>query len=248
MRPIAGVPEGFLIDGLLTRAECEQLISDAEAIGLKPKRSRRSGPPIRNNSRALYQPSAALTAQLQARLLPLLTCVDLRAIGESWALPADGQFLNPKWRINSYATGEAFLPHYDSGHDFGRGKRTLLSLIIYLNDDFTGGETTFFPADPTEEPLQVDELFDLREQVVWRIAARMDESLDVVDGDDGAVGCHAVQHLVRGAHVDAYELGAVGDRGRTNDLALVRVDQGERLARNLELDGLESVRRDGGFI
>ena len=96
-----------------------------------------------------------LTRELQGRLAPLLARVDLSAIGDSWHLPADGNFLNSKWRINSYATGEAFLPHYDSGHDFGRGKRTLLSLIIYLNDDFTGGETTFFPADPTEEPLRI---------------------------------------------------------------------------------------------
>lgn len=154
-RPIDGVPEAFLIDALLTPAECEQLISAAEAVGLKPKRSRRSGPPIRNNSRALLEPSAELTAQLQGRLAPLLTRVDLRAIGDSWALPADGRFLNSKWRINSYNTGEAFLPHYDSGHDFGLGKRSLLSLIIYLNDDFSGGETTFFPGGATGGAVRV---------------------------------------------------------------------------------------------
>ncbi|HRI49798.1 MAG TPA: nucleoside monophosphate kinase [Pseudomonadota bacterium] len=165
------MPQAFLIDGLLATAECELLIRAAEAIGLRPKKSRRSGPPIRNNSRALYEPGAELTRGLQERLAPLLARVDLSAIGDTWQLPADGNFLNAKWRINSYATGEAFLPHYDSGHEFGPGKRTLLSLIIYLNDgiqggfqgdspgdsagDFVGGETTFFPGSTTPRPVRI---------------------------------------------------------------------------------------------
>lgn len=159
MLPIEGVPQAFLIEGLVSSAECELLIRAAEAIGLKPKKSKRSGPPIRNNSRALYEPGAELTRELQGRLAPLLARVDLSAIGETWRLPEDGHFLNSKWRINSYATGEAFLPHYDSGHEFGLGKRTLLSLIIYLNDgsagDFAGGETTFFPGSTTRRPVRI---------------------------------------------------------------------------------------------
>ncbi|WP_158257689.1 nucleoside monophosphate kinase [Haliangium sp. UPWRP_2] len=155
MLPIDGVPGAYLITGLLATAECELLIRAAEAVGLKPKVSKRRGPPIRNNSRALYVPGDALARELQGRLAPLLAQVDLSAIGGAWRLPADGQFLNLKWRINSYATGEAFLPHYDSGHDFGLGKRTLLSLIIYLNDDFTGGETTFFPGSTPRRPVSI---------------------------------------------------------------------------------------------
>ncbi len=159
MLPIEGVPAAFLIGGLLSTAECELLIGAAEAIGLRPKKSKRSGPPIRNNSRALYEPGDALTGELQGRLAPLLARVDLSAIGDTWQLPADGHFLNSKWRINSYATGESFLPHYDSGHEFGPGRRTLLSLIIYLNDgstgDFEGGETTFFPGSPDRPSVRV---------------------------------------------------------------------------------------------
>ncbi len=155
MLPIAGVPCAFVLEELLSPDQCESIILAAEAIGLKPKVSKRRGPPIRNNSRALFGPDESLTGALEARLAPILARVDVSAIGDMWHLPSDGRFVNSKWRINSYATGEAFLPHYDSGHDFGRGKRTLLSLIIYLNDDFTGGETTFFPADPTEEPLRI---------------------------------------------------------------------------------------------
>ena len=155
MLPIAGVPCAFVVEALLSPAECESIILAAEAIGLKPKVSKRRGPPIRNNSRALLDPGDALTRVLEARLAAVLAHVDLSAIGDLWRLPRDGRFVNTKWRINSYAAGEAFLPHYDSGHDFGLGKRSLLSLIIYLNEDFTGGETTFFPAGPTAEPLRV---------------------------------------------------------------------------------------------
>ena len=50
----------------------------------------------------------AVGVDLNTASAPLLARVDVSAIGAGWRLPADGRFLNPKWRINSYATGEAF--------------------------------------------------------------------------------------------------------------------------------------------
>jgi adenylate kinase family enzyme/aminoglycoside phosphotransferase len=155
MQNIKGVPGAYLLPDLLTKEDCERIITASEATGFKPKISKRSGPPVRNNERVLFEPSDELTGAMESRLRILLEAVDLSPVGAGWQLPADGVFLNRKWRINAYASGEAFNPHYDSGHEFGPGKRTLLSLIIYLNDDFQGGETVFFPGSTGGAEVQV---------------------------------------------------------------------------------------------
>lgn len=51
--------------------------------------------------------------------------------------------LNERFRFYRYEVGQYFAPHID-GH-FARpdGERSLLTFMIYLNDDFEGGETNF---------------------------------------------------------------------------------------------------------
>src|SRR5262245_21899586 len=135
MDEIAGVPGAYLLHGVLTRGECEWVISEAENTGFAPKKSRRSGPPIRNNTRVIYEPDLALTRALEERLLPQVERASTSPMGAGWRLTGGG-FVNTKWRINRYDSGEAFLPHFDTGHVFNPAKRTLFSLIIYLNEDF----------------------------------------------------------------------------------------------------------------
>jgi adenylate kinase family enzyme/aminoglycoside phosphotransferase len=155
VKPIDGVPGGWFFENLMTPVECETIISESEKLGFKQKKSKRSGPAIRNNMRAIYEASDKLTNLLEKRLRPHLSKVDVSPIGPNWHLPLEGQFLNNKWRVNSYKEGEAFLPHFDTGHVFTASKRSILSLIIYLNDDFEGGETTFFPDSIETPPVSV---------------------------------------------------------------------------------------------
>lgn len=89
-------------------------------------------------------------------------------------------------------TGQLQFRYYDTD-DAPREPmhKALLSRVSGMVDD---GVRVSFDAEhwnrinPTEEPLKVDELFDLREQVEWRIASRMDEGSDVDDGDGGDGG------------------------------------------------------------
>ena len=155
MNPIAGVPGGWYLENLLTDAECEEVIAGSESLGFKQKKSKRSGPAIRHNMRAIYEPTDHFTSTLENRLKPFVEKIDVSAIGSYWRLPKERGFLNTKWRVNSYKEGEAFLPNYDSGHTFSPSTRSILSLIIYLNDDFNGGETTFFPGSIEQEPTRV---------------------------------------------------------------------------------------------
>ncbi len=152
LQPIAGVPGAYLLPAVLSQAECEQLIAATEALGYAPKKSRRSGPPIRTNTRLLYEAHPELLGALATRLRPPLEAVDVSALGP-WRLLDGPRCLNERWRMNRYAEGEEFFPHFDTGYALGRDSRSLLSVIVYLNDDFEGGETVFFPGGQTRDHM-----------------------------------------------------------------------------------------------
>ena len=51
--------------------------------------------------------------------------------------------LNQRLRYYKYSSGERFAPHVDLSHS-DHTARSFLTVILYLNDDFAGGETDFF--------------------------------------------------------------------------------------------------------
>ena len=50
---------------------------------------------------------------------------------------------NPRLRIYRYGPGERHGAHWDTVVELADGVRSMLTLVFYLNDDFTGGETDF---------------------------------------------------------------------------------------------------------
>ena len=52
--------------------------------------------------------------------------------------------VNLAMRLNKYDRGEHFSPHKDAQYAPSGDERSLLSLIIYLNDCYEGGETNFY--------------------------------------------------------------------------------------------------------
>ena len=46
--------------------------------------------------------------------------------------------------------GQCFAPHFDIGHEKSFLERSVLSVVVYLNDDFEGGGTRF--EDVTVKP------------------------------------------------------------------------------------------------
>jgi hypothetical protein len=105
---------------------------------------------------ALMADAESLLAPLFARLAPLLPpALGVAAGGGALA------GLNPRFRFYRYAAGGVYRPHVDGAwpesavrggavvHDAHGGARwSRLTLVLYLNDDFEGGTTTFFAAAP----------------------------------------------------------------------------------------------------
>lgn len=55
--------------------------------------------------------------------------------------------LNDLLRCYKYRPGEQFRRHEDFAHEWNDRKRTFFTVLIYLNDNFTGGQTWFEKGD-----------------------------------------------------------------------------------------------------
>jgi hypothetical protein len=51
--------------------------------------------------------------------------------------------------------GEIFKPHFDGEFSRNNSDTSFFTFIIYLNDGFDGGHTTFFKNDDAKQPIRV---------------------------------------------------------------------------------------------
>jgi predicted 2-oxoglutarate/Fe(II)-dependent dioxygenase YbiX len=130
-------PDVFTVAGTFSPTECATLIERAESIGFDAASVRTlSGPKmmahIRNNDRVnLDDPLlAAVMWERVAHLLPILD--DQNAVG-----------VDHRLRFYRYVPGQEFKRHKDGAVTNESGCTSKLSFLIYLNDDFDGGSTTF---------------------------------------------------------------------------------------------------------
>lgn len=127
----------FGIPTFLDAGECQELIALAEAegfssAGVRTAQGQVAMPTIRNNERAMFE-SAPWVRMLWSRL----SAAGLPAIeGEvPQGLPKDLRFYK-------YSPGQRFKMHKDGPWSEG-GHVSRLTLLVYLNDAFAGGETDF---------------------------------------------------------------------------------------------------------
>nr|WP_276600907.1 MULTISPECIES: 2OG-Fe(II) oxygenase [unclassified Nannocystis] len=60
--------------------------------------------------------------------------------------------VHERLRCYRYDPGERFAPHFDSACVRADDERSLLTFMVYLNEDFTGGETHFLHLEQTVVP------------------------------------------------------------------------------------------------
>lgn len=143
-----GVPGGFVLNGVLTPTECDDLVRFAETCGYTEDAPVSLARHIRQNENCVWLADDQLNDGIFERCKELLP-PEVEG-GEVCGL-------NARWRLYKYNPSDIFRPHTDgswpgSGVDSsGRlvrdryGDRwSQLTIVFYLNDEFEGGSTRFF--------------------------------------------------------------------------------------------------------
>lgn len=87
----------------------------------------------RNNTRVMWDDAT----EADSLLARVVSSVPPRLAGRSLA------GANPRLRLYRYAPGERHGAHWDTVVELDDGRISLLTLVFYLNDDFSGGDTDF---------------------------------------------------------------------------------------------------------
>ncbi|MBS1617747.1 MAG: 2OG-Fe(II) oxygenase [Bacteroidetes bacterium] len=128
----------FTIEGFYTPEECRALIDMSSDTGYSPATINtamgvRLEPRYRNNTR-VFHTSFELAERLWQRLkdhFPI-SYGDVTPFG-----------LNDLFRFYRYEPGEYFKPHRDSYYARNDKEASYFTFLLYLNEDYTGGETAF---------------------------------------------------------------------------------------------------------
>ena len=150
LRELIATRRAFTLDKVLSAEECAAFIAQAEAVGFTeaPVTTARGFvqmPELRNNRRVILD-DEALAATIWARL-------------RAWFAEEGGVRpvgLNERFRVYRYDPGQFFGAHRDGWyHRPGTCERSVYTVLLYLNDDFDGGETTFVAHHRAARPQTV---------------------------------------------------------------------------------------------
>jgi len=128
----------FTIDGFWTKQECESFISESELIGYEAatvdtEKGQIVVEAIRNNNRVIYKDSV-LADRIWRQVKPFAPA----QIGNSKSVG-----LNELFRFYKYQVGQEFKRHRDQSYIRNDIEASYFTFMIYLNDNYEGGETTF---------------------------------------------------------------------------------------------------------
>jgi predicted 2-oxoglutarate/Fe(II)-dependent dioxygenase YbiX len=128
----------FTVRDFLTRQECQDFMILSETIGYEAATVNTAGGArlmtnVRNNNRAFHN-SEDLAASLWERLQPFVPA----QLGNSTAIG-----LNELFRFYRYQRGHQFRGHFDQPYVRNATEASYFTFMMYLNDNFAGGETTF---------------------------------------------------------------------------------------------------------
>jgi prolyl 4-hydroxylase len=125
----------FVIHGLLSLEECEELIARSEALSFQAAEvGGEFFPQLRNNSRALLE-DRLLAEKLWQRAAPFVPT----RIGAEVACG-----LHERFRFYRYEAAEQFRVHMDGSVRRGETEESRLTFMVYLSGVAAGGETNFY--------------------------------------------------------------------------------------------------------
>lgn len=136
----------WTIDDVLTRTECAAEIERIEALGptaapITTGRGFELRPDLRNNTRVMFDDAPLAQRLFEAVRSTLPTLAGRTPVGA-----------NERLRCYRYGPGQYFAPHFDGAFHRDQNEGSELTLLVYLNDDFTGGGTWFCDEAQTVQP------------------------------------------------------------------------------------------------
>jgi predicted 2-oxoglutarate/Fe(II)-dependent dioxygenase YbiX len=138
----------FVARQFLSPSECASRIALGEASGFRAApintpSGPQLAPELRNNERLIRDDQElARLWWSRCRSLQLPIFGRWRAVG-----------LNERFRFYRYRPGQQFAVHRDGGYRRSADELSWMTLMVYLNEDFDGGETRFYPLNA--EPLTI---------------------------------------------------------------------------------------------
>jgi predicted 2-oxoglutarate/Fe(II)-dependent dioxygenase YbiX len=128
----------FTIEGFWTNDQCRDFIVKSEAIGYEAatvdtEKGQIVIDSVRNNHRVIYK-DHRLAEELWKELMPFAP----EKIGNSFAVG-----LNELFRFYKYQPGQQFRKHRDQSFIRNHSEASYYTFMIYLNDHYEGGETSF---------------------------------------------------------------------------------------------------------
>ena len=137
----------WTVPGLFAPAECAALLAAAADHEWFPATVNRAegravDAHLRDSSTAVLR-DPALAADLYRRILPHVPARMSTELGSRGRVRMDVAGVHVPLRIYRYEPGQHFGPHQDQSYAGEGGTRSLLTLMVYLNEGFEGGETEF---------------------------------------------------------------------------------------------------------
>jgi prolyl 4-hydroxylase len=138
VRTIAISQDIYIIPDFWTKEKCQEYIAKSEAKGysnatINSALGQRVVKSVRNNKRVMY-----VDVDLASDIWKELVAFSPQMIGNSSAIG-----LNEMFRFYRYKPGEEFKRHSDQSYVRNNQEASYYTFMIYLNDNFSGGETTF---------------------------------------------------------------------------------------------------------
>ncbi|XP_064601868.1 uncharacterized protein LOC135467886 [Liolophura sinensis] len=130
----------FVLDNVYTKQECDEYIKKTEEMGYEKALLNTGGDTqmlrtdVRNSYRCIWdsvEEGKKLWQRIQA-YIPVDYTPGWQPVG-----------LNERLRFLRYDPGEYFKPHYDGSYQRKNGEKSFITIQLYLNEGFEGGNTTF---------------------------------------------------------------------------------------------------------
>lgn len=121
----------YQIHHAISSSVCRDYVQQGDVVGWGPTNIGELNPLFSRSQAAIDIDMPVLFAAIQSTVPPQLDGMDIVALA------------GPRTACMRYSAGEYFGLHTDSPFVAEDGALTKLSLVLYLNDDYTGGETVF---------------------------------------------------------------------------------------------------------